>query len=139
VPEIRLTAPFVIAIGVISLAGMAWAQHVSTAGAGAAWVYVAAAACGAIAVAAGMTAIRRCTGAGVAVFAVQAAVVTSLAIFVVAAPSGSASCQQSTDCDTSFGLGLPFLVVALFIPYVVCAGAGWALRVRSRRQQLTPF
>lgn len=57
----------------------------------------------------------------VLVFAALIAAVTSVAILGAASPSTSRSCSAKTDCDTSFGLGLPILAAALFIP-LACIG-----------------
>jgi hypothetical protein len=61
---------------------------------------------------------------GVARLALWAAVVLALATFIEAAPAGSASCDGSSDCDTSFGFGLPFLVAFYWLPAFLVAAIG---------------
>jgi hypothetical protein len=60
----------------------------------------------------------------VARLALWAAVVLAVATLVEAAPADSASCGASSDCDTSFGLGMPFLVAAYWLPAFVVAAIG---------------
>jgi hypothetical protein len=67
------------------------------------------------------------------------AVTVSLAVFVTAAPATSRSCQSNTDCDTSFGLGLPFVSLALAPPALLLTSTGRALgRVRRRTKLSRP-
>jgi hypothetical protein len=68
----------------------------------------------------------------VLVFAVLTAVAAALAVFIVTAPSTSRSCSNggqprsagTYECDTSYGLGAPFLAVAFSIPAVGLAAVG---------------
>lgn len=66
---------------------------------------------------------RTRTWSEIAGLAAAASVVTALSVFVVAAPANSPACSSSNgDCDTSFGLGLPFVTAAFFVPeFTICA------------------
>jgi len=66
------------------------------------------------------------------VFAALVSGVVALAVFSTAAPSTSRSCNNagesrasgSYDCDTGFGLGLPFVAAMFFGPAVGIAALG---------------
>jgi hypothetical protein len=68
----------------------------------------------------------------VLVFAALTAVAVTLAVFIVTAPSTSRSCSNegrpksagTYECDTSYGLGAPFLAVAFAIPAAGLAAVG---------------
>ena len=68
------------------------------------------------------------------VFSVAVAAAIALTILATAAPATSASCAGTSDCDTSFGLGLLFLVAAFTIPAFAFAALGTlvARLLRSR-------
>lgn len=68
------------------------------------------------------------------VFAALVAIVVALAIFVTTAPATSRSCDAQYDCDTGFGLGLPFVAAFLFIPAVGLSLLGKALTAPFRRR-----
>jgi len=84
----------------------------------------------------------------VAAFAAIAAVSFALVVFMASAPSSSRSCQNAGqpqsagtyDCDTGYGLGLPFVVLVFFVPAMALATAGKVgadtyVSVRSRGKQ----
>lgn len=60
----------------------------------------------------------------VLIFSVLVAGVVAWAVVATAAPSESASCNSTSDCDTSYALGLPFLVVFFAIPTFAMAAIG---------------
>jgi len=83
----------------------------------------------------------------VAAFAAIAAIALGLVVFTTSAPSSSRSCQNAGqpqsagtyDCDTSFGFGMPFLVVVFFVPAMALAtlgkvGADTYVSVRKREK-----
>jgi hypothetical protein len=65
-------------------------------------------------------------------FAALAAGAVTVAVFTVTAPSTSRSCDNAGqptsrgtyDCDTSFGLGAPFLAIVLVVPAAGLASVG---------------
>ena len=69
------------------------------------------------------------------------ACIVGIAIFLVSAPSTSRSCQNNGqplsagtyDCDTSYGLGGPIMVVAFFIPSFAVVGIGKAAAAVLKR------
>lgn len=70
----------------------------------------------------------------VLVFAALVGVVVALAIFVTAAPATSRSCDAQYDCDTGYGLGLPFVAAVLFVPAAVLSVLGKVTAAVLRRR-----
>jgi hypothetical protein len=77
----------------------------------------------------------------VALFALTVSVATSITLFGVSAPSTSRSCStdrpsstEATDCDTSYGLGMPFLIAAFFVPAYGLAALGKGATRLARRK-----
>ncbi|HSX02168.1 MAG TPA: hypothetical protein VLI05_02515 [Candidatus Saccharimonadia bacterium] len=65
-------------------------------------------------------------------FAIILAFVAAAALTAVLSMSGASACPGTQDCDTSFGLGLPFIAVVLFpICLLVLTLARWLGRLAT--------
>lgn len=91
------------------------------------WWAAGAAVIAVVALAGAASTLRRRPWWSISIFALVLSVVIAMAFFIAAAPSGTTSCQQATDCDTNFGLGLPFVVLALMVPLTVAVTVGWVI------------
>jgi Protein of unknown function (DUF2510) len=74
------------------------------------------------------------------VYAALIAATVTIVVFSVSAPASSRSCRadrsaSSTDCDTSFGLGVPLVTALLFVPAVTLAAAGRAGGAIARKRR----
>jgi hypothetical protein len=91
---------------------------------------------GAILVAIGSWATTRNNASSLLAWAAATSVVTTVVLFSASAPSTSRSCAPSgSDCDTSFGLGLPFVFLFFFAVYLSVGAATRALTAQVRRHR----
>jgi hypothetical protein len=74
-------------------------------------------------------------------YALSISCVVGLAVLITAVPSTSRSCNNSGqprtagsfDCDTSFAIGAPFVLMGILMPTLVVASVGKAVATTARR------
>lgn len=127
-------------LGVVALICFGKAESTSTADSGA-WYRAGFIASALVVLIGAVATLGRRRWREAAVFALLAASVMGMAVFMVSAPSTSRSCSNAGqpasagayDCDTSYGLGAPFMVAAFFVPAFGITAIGKASATVARR------